>query len=365
MNFFKDTIAWFSINGLAVKRGLLIAGCIAGVFLFLTVGVTAVFLARDDGGRPAPAESNAFAHDDEDGENFFDLPQREPEEDDGGFFRPPARTNFLLVGLDQNSLADAIMVGTFYRDSGDIHLMSVPRDMHVRIPPHRVERMNADGLWPPHTLKVNEMRSHGGQLHGIYYLQEQLSEMFGVEFDFFVEVQLSAFRRIVDAIGGVYMDIPRRLFYLDPTATPPLRIDVPAGNNVRLDGAMAEGVVRYRQWPMGDIDRNAMQMEFMTQLIRQAATREALLNDPRAIIATVLDDVRSNVGLAALTYIPYIPNVSMDSVSTFAMPGAVGYVAVGNTNREFFIPDTTRLPGVIREVFHATFDETESLRDAG
>jgi len=349
----KNAAEWLKKNVLAIKLFFIIAGSIAGVALLISAGATVVFLALDDGGRPPVANKVVIDFDRFSEQGYIALPERtqeEEEEEDNGLI--DARTNFMLIGLDKQQLADAIMVGTFYRDNGKIHLMSVPRDMVVRIPPHRLERMRSDGIRPPRTLKVNEMRSHGGQVHGIYYLMEQLEEMFGISFDFYVEVEIPAFRRVVDAIGGVEMYIPQRLWYVDPCQN--LRIDVPAGN-VLLDGNMAEGVVRFRQYPMGDLQRNQVQMEFMTQLIKQASTRDALLNDPLELISTVHENVRSNLGLGAVMFIPYIPRVGMDSVETFTMPGTTGNVE----GRNYFIPDTSRLSAVIGDVFYNVFDEAE------
>jgi LCP family protein required for cell wall assembly len=354
LKFLGAIFAWMSANVLAIKRFFVVAGSATGFALFLTVGITAALLAFEDTGLP-PSMLESGSANIVDGENsdYLAITIDRPEDgDDGSLLRPPARTNFLMVGLDNQLLADAIMVGTFYRDSGNIHLMSVPRDMFVRLPQHRLDRMREAGFHPPTTLKINELRAHGGRLHGIYFLQEQLEEMFGVEFDFYIEVEIPAFRRIVDAIGGVYMDIPRRLFYNGWDQNPPILIDIPAGQNVRLDGNMAEGVVRYRQWRMGDLDRNNMQMQFMTNLFQQMLTREAIMNDPMAIINIVLTEVRSNIGMSAVRYIPFIPRMSAGSLQSFVMPGDISMVG----NREFWIPNASQLPAVITNVFYATPD---------
>ncbi|MDR0271755.1 MAG: LCP family protein [Clostridiales bacterium] len=341
----KSYIELFKNDRAALKRLIMIAGSIAGVALFLCVGITIVLFAssRNQVAPPSVVRGNVFDEPDND-VIAVDVPR--PENPGGDMLRPPERTNFLLVGVDNNSLADAIVVGTFYRETGDIHMMSVPRDMVVRLPSHRLAQMRENGIRPPGTLKVNELRGYGGRVDGVFYLQDQLSEMFGVEFDFFVEVQIPAFRRIVDAIGGVTMEIPRPLRYSDPLQN--LNINIPAGPAVELNGAMAEGVVRYRQYTHGDLDRNAVQMEFMRQLIRQAATREALLNNPTEIIRIVLEEVRSNIGLEAAKYIQYIPLINGDSVTTFRMPGHVGYVG----DREYFIPNISQLSDVIKDVFY-------------
>ncbi|MCL2262872.1 MAG: LCP family protein, partial [Defluviitaleaceae bacterium] len=204
----RKATEWLKYNVLAIKLFFLVAGSIASAAILVSVGVTMVLMALDDGGRPPEADYGEFVFDIDEHEEYIALPERtDDEDDDGNTGLVPARTNFIFIGIDHQQLADAIMVGTFYRDSGNIHLMSVPRDMLVRIPPHRLERMRADGIRPPRSLKVNQMRSHGGQVHGVYYLMEQLAEMFGVSFDFYVEVELAAFRRVVDAIGGVEMYI--------------------------------------------------------------------------------------------------------------------------------------------------------------
>jgi LCP family protein required for cell wall assembly len=361
LKFLGAVFAWMSLNALAIKRFFLVAGSVTGFALFLTVGITAALLAFEDTGLP-PSVLDGGASNVVDGDNddYLAINVDRPEDGgDGSLLRPPARTNFLFVGLDNQLLADAIMVGTFYRDSGDIHLMSVPRDMFVRLPQHRLDRMREAGFHPPTTLKINELRSHGGRLHGIYFLKEQLAEMFGVEFDFYIEVEIPAFRRIVDAIGGVHMNIPRRLFYNGWDQNPPILIDIPAGQNVRLDGRMAEGVVRYRQWPMGDIDRNAMQMQFLSSLFSQMLTREAMMNDPLEMINIVLTEVRSNIGLNAVRYIPFIPRMSSDSMHSFVMPGNVAMIGT----REYWIPNASQLPAVITQVFYATPDAPEYPED--
>lgn len=325
------------------------------VVLFFTTGVTGLVTLInnfDSGGFPdeiVPHEEYLGADDDE-------IADEEYENNDGGLLRPPQRTNFILIGTDHNLLADAIMVGTFYRDSGNIHLMSLPRDTVARIPQEHLDYMRSQGLRPPHTLKINELRAYGGQTGGVRNMNRQIEHMLGVEFDYYIEVELDGFRRLVDAIGGVEMYIPRRLRYHDPTANPPTNIDVPAGLQL-LDGQMAEGVVRYRRWPMGDIQRNEMQMEFMTQLIRQTLTREALMNDPVELLRIALEETNTNVGLSIIRYMPYVRNMNMDSVTTFEMPIRSLSMTIGD-RPGFIDPDRDLLPGVIRDVFFAEFDET-------
>ena len=270
-------------------------------------------------------------------------------------FAPPARTHFLLAGLDeepgQPARTDALMAGVFYRETGEIRLMSIPRDTFTHLPPARLEQMRARGLNPPSMMRINELRAFGGSQHGPYFLTAQLGEMLGIYFRYYVEVTLPAFRRLVDIIGGVYIEIPIHLQYHDPDRD--LTIDVPAGRH-RANGAMAEGLVRFRGYnlfPNDDFGRNAVHMQFMTQVLRQMLSREAIMGDPLALVRTVLSEVSTNFGLnSARRYLPYIERITSDRISTHTLPGGVGYVH----GRSYFMPDAARLPGFIREVF---FDE--------
>jgi len=342
---------------------LLAAGSVAGVTLVVSIVATIALLSLEDNSRPpstewrtSPAQRSESPIGVDAGPDVITIPA---VEDDGGIFRPPARTNFLLLGLDQHWLADAIMVGTFYRDTNEIRLMSIPRDMYTVISDERLEQFRAEGLRMPRRLKINEMRSLGGRENGIYHLMIQLSEMLGVHFHYYVEVRLAGFRRVVDAIGGVEMYIPQHLIYEDPYATPPLVINVPPGWQ-RLDGRMAEGVVRFRQFQsggVGRVPRDVMQMEFMNQLIRQTLTREALLNNPQELLSVFFNEVRTNVGpMDVIRYLPFVRDVDIDNIQTFTMPGS-GRLMNGTY---FFVPDTQELPGLITQVFYAdllTIDE--------
>ena len=346
-----------------IKRMLLVTVAIAGCYLFVATAVVVVALTMDSRQGPTlfdhvrPPENTNGQDGSGPGSNemytgsggylVLQPPAHDPG-DAGGLLRPPARTNFLLIGIDYGNLADAIMVGTFYRDTGQINLMSVPRDLYIRLPAHRLANMREHGLNPPSSLRVNALRSIPGRALGIHFLREQLGEMLGVTFHFYVEVNLSAFRGIVDAIGGVYFHVPHRMFYEDPFQN--LVIDLQPGMQ-RLGGAQAEGLVRYRGYVTADLGRNATQMEFMTQLLRQVLTREAIMNDPLALGSEIIGNVHTNFGIFTdgPRYARYVTSLSADRISTFTMPGQPGYI----NRASYFLPDVARLPDVVNQVFFA------------
>ena len=350
-------INWRNFPKALIKKSLLIAGAIsAGALVLATIGVITLLVVDGRSSPPPPAQPTpsplAHEYDEVDTDESLIIAQDEDidenEPDEGSFLRPPARTNFLIAGLDNQNLTDLLVVGSFYRDTGDIKMMSVPRDMYTRLPNHRLEQMRSEGLRPPSYMKINALRAFGGR-NGIYFLKQQMGEMLGVEFHYYIEVSLSAFRRIVDAIDGVYVNVPVRMFYNPEDQD--LVIDLFPGWQ-RLDGNAAEGFVRFRGFPTGDLARNQSHMEFMTQIISQVLTREAIMSDPLAMINIVLNDVRSNVGLDAIRYIPFVRNVSGESITTFVMPGRHSYVG----GVSWFLADAQRVPDVVSQIFYAEIE---------
>lgn len=148
--------------------------------------------------------------------------------------------------------SDTIMLGVFDTVNKKASLLSVPRDTVVKY----------NGSY----IKVNASYSYGG----VEATRECVSKMLAVPIDYYVKVNLRAFREIVDEIDGVYFDVPVDMNYDDPVGN--LSIHIKAGYQL-LDGKKAEGVVRCRNcYPNADIGRAATQRAFLTALAKQTVT---------------------------------------------------------------------------------------------
>lgn len=159
----------------------------------------------------------------------------------------------LIVGSDDgNGKADTIMLGCFDTKAKSASLLSIPRDTLVSINGKH---------W-----KVNAAYGLGG----IELVRETVSRTLGIPVDYYVSVDLRAFRRIVDAIGGVWFDVPVDMHYVDPTQN--LEIHVDRGYQ-RLNGEDAMGVVRFRSgYPSQDLGRVNTQRQFLVALVKQTIT---------------------------------------------------------------------------------------------
>jgi LCP family protein required for cell wall assembly len=135
-------------------------------------------------------------------------------------------------------------------------VMSIPRDTMVNV--------NWD------VKKINSVYNVGG----MDMLKEEVASLIGFEPDFTVDINLEAFGKLVDAIGGVDFDIPYNMNYDDPVQD--LHIHFTAGSQ-HLDGDDAMRVVRFRKnndgtHSDGDVGRIKLQQSFMTALLKQCLT---------------------------------------------------------------------------------------------
>ena len=174
---------------------------------------------------------------------------------------------FLVVGFDQVAYhTDTIMVGSLNTDTHEIYVYSIPRDT----------LMNISGG----TKKINElflrgMNSTDGDQEakmqgGIDRLLSGITDLLGFEVDVYAAVDLEAFVKLIDAIGGVDYDVPVDMYYWDPAQD--LSIELSAGPQ-HLTGEQAVGVMRFRSgYVTADIGRIGTQQDFLMSIASQFLT---------------------------------------------------------------------------------------------
>ena len=242
------------------------------------------------------------------------------------YFVPPKITTILVLGTDQsNLLTDVVILGFFNRETGEVDLVSVPRDTYITLSDELKKEIEDAGKYTPKSMKITELHSYAGGDLGDYAVRTVLDQAFNLSIDYTVNVSLDAFRKIVDIVGPITMEIPSGgLNYYDPVQN--LRINVPGGVQ-DLNGEMAEGVVRYRAtYGRGDLQRIEVQQEFMKLLFAQTLNKDTLINNAPDILATILEYVKTDFKvIEGPKYLPYISKLNKDKLETRTLPGEAGY----------------------------------------
>ena len=164
-------------------------------------------------------------------------------------------STILLAGTDHSGInTDTIMLINFNSTERRISLMSIPRDTRV------------DCNYKPRKINGAYAANGYGEV-GMEWLCEYVRQSVGFKPDGYVLVDLDFFVKIVDHFGGVTFDVPRDMYYDDPSQDLYIHLDPGLQH---LDGYEAMGLVRYRQkYAMQDLDRVQVQRNFFHTAVSQ------------------------------------------------------------------------------------------------
>ena len=161
--------------------------------------------------------------------------------------------------------------------------------------------------------------------NGMAALKGEVSKLTGIYPDFYVLVQWEAIGELVDAIGGVYFDVPFDMDYDDPTPGQDLHIHQKAGYRL-LEGQDAMEVIRFRKnnegsISLGDSGRTEIQRDFLIAVIKECLQPDVLLKLP-TLAQIFLDNVNTDLSIGNLLAFAQLA-VGMDveeDVSMVSMP---------------------------------------------
>ena len=168
----------------------------------------------------------------------------------------------LILGRDTGGggNTDTMLLASYDVTNQKATVMSIPRDTMVNVS-WDIKKINSVYNW------------YGGGDRGIQYLYKEIAQLVGFEPDYQVVVEWDAVGQIVDAMGGVWFDVPRNMNYDDPYQD--LHIHQEKGYRL-LTGDDAMQVLRYRHdndmrygYPDGDLGRIKTQQAFLTAMVDQ------------------------------------------------------------------------------------------------
>ncbi len=204
---------------------------------------------------------------------------------------------FFIAGIDVvGNHNDTNMVGMFDTVNGKLNIVSLPRDMLVNV------NLNIKKINQPYAADIN----NGGD--GIEPLLDCVSDILGYSVDMYALIDINAAAEIVDAIGGVYFDIPFDMDWDAPDQDPPLHIHIKAGPQT-LDGENFVNAMRFRMsndgshsYAGGDIER----IQFQQQLLSALASQTLKLGNISKIgdvYNAIMDNMVTNVSLGNVMYL--------------------------------------------------------------
>jgi LCP family protein required for cell wall assembly len=199
--------------------------------------------------------------------------------------------NFLLLGSDQRALdpedgqrSDSIIIVHIPVTMDRAYLLSIPRDLRVRIP-----KFDPTGFNGSSHEKINGAFQYGGGGEGgVQLLAETLTQLIGIRFDGAAIVNFDGFKAAVDLLGGVDMCIDQKVTsihlgyddkgnYLSPADGGHPAVYEPGCHH--LESWQALDLVRQRKsLANGDYDRQKNQQKFIRALLNKAQQKDLTTN---------------------------------------------------------------------------------------
>lgn len=210
-------------------------------------------------------------------------------------------TNILAVGIDTRATnsslknTDTVMVISYNHETNDVVMISIPRDFFVLVP---------DQGW---YTKINGIYASGENIeegYGLTLLEQVVTDVTGLEIQYHAMVDLQGFRDVVDAVGGITVDVKNTFSdYQYPTGNTyaPLYEVISFDEGLQtMDGDTALKYARSRKSPNplegSDFARARRQQNVIVALKDKVLSTETLLNPTKPL--EMLDAIEGNVQIS-------------------------------------------------------------------
>lgn len=232
--------------------------------------------------------------------------------------------NIMIMGVDRRAddvgRSDTLMVLTYNPNEQKASLLSLPRDTRVHI-----EKNDYD--------KINHAYAYGG-----HELTQKVVESFlNVPINYYILIDIQAFEKIIDAVGGVDIDVEKRMYYEDPWDDDGgLYIDLQPGMQ-HMDGKTAITYVRYRD-EEGDIGRIKRQQNFMKAVMDKLVSPTIIPKLP-AIVSAVSDSVETDMSVSEiLSFLGTLQDAKDNGLKSEMLPGKPVYIE----GISYWVPDISK-----------------------
>ena len=230
-----------------------------------------------------------------------------------------------------DGLSDVMLLIRFDPKTNQLNMLSIPRDSRTEIEGYGLRKINS-----------------ANRLGGAYLSAKSVQNLLGnIDIHGYVRINVLGVGKLVDALGGVTVDVPKDLKYQDDSQH--LYINLKAGEQ-HLDGDKALQLLRFRNDGRGDIGRIERQQLLMQALIKQALNPATLVRSP-IILGTIKENIDTNLTLdGLLTLVNFGVQTNRSNIEMITLPGRV------SNGREFdasyWLPDEEQISMMMARYFN-------------
>ena len=201
-----------------------------------------------------------------------------------------------------HGLSDSMLLLRFDPQEERVSVLSIPRDTRVYIEDYGVR-------------KINHANEYGGPALAANVASELLG---GINIDRYVRVNVQGVEKLIDALGGVTVNVPKDLKYNDFSQH--LYIDLKKGIQ-HLDGDKAMQFLRYRYDNYGDISRVQRQQMLMRSAVEQTLKPATVMKIPK-ILSVIQSHLDTNLTVRELMALGnFAAKTDKSNVKMMMLPG--------------------------------------------
>lgn len=239
-----------------------------------------------------------------------------------------------------DGLSDSMLMLRFNPEDKKLNVLSIPRDTRTLVEGHGV-------------TKINAANAEGGPALSAQSVSELLN---GVPVDRYIRINVQGVEKLVDAIGGVTVYVPKDMKYQDDSQH--LYINLKAGKH-HLNGNQALQFLRFRYDENGDIGRIQRQQLLMRAVMEQALNPAILPRMPK-ILSVIQSHIDTNLTLEELmALVSFGVRTNRANVQMLMLPGR--FSDAGEYNASYWLPDSDRIGTMMAQHFNV---RSQGLQEA-
>ncbi|WP_204105025.1 MULTISPECIES: LCP family protein [Spirulina sp. CCY15215] len=238
-------------------------------------------------------------------------------------------------------LTDTMLLVRFDPDNYKLSVLSIPRDTRTTI----------DGFGQ---MKINAANHYGGAALSAKTISNLLE---GVSIDRYVRVNIQAVEKLIDALGGVTVYVPKDMKYTDLSQH--LYINLQQGEQL-LDGDKAIQFLRFRYDRYGDIGRIQRQQALMRAVVEQTLRPATLLRLPD-VIQVLKSNIDTNLSVEEIAALAgFVSHTNRQDVQMLMLPG--DFNGTGEKEVSYWIPNSRRIRTMVAQHFDQGYNESDPTR---
>ncbi len=240
--------------------------------------------------------------------------------------------NIVVAGVDEGGYrTDLLMLCQVNRRDGEINILQIPRDTRVN-------------------NKRGDRKINSAYYSGFDTLKSEIEQVTGLTPDGYIMLGFDGFTDVIDAMGGVRINVPMRMYYTDPVQD--LVIDLKEGNQ-KLSGEEAQMFMRFRQnndgtgYVNGDVDRIEAQKTLYSAVFKKMLSPIGLLRVP-AVFGAIKENCETDLsGGEIFSLMRDVAATGRGNIFIHSLPGGGRYIGGGS----YFVPSESQTKALIDEHF--------------